>query len=127
MRMTGQRRAILEALDGDTSHPTADMVYHKVKEILPHISLGTVYRNLKLLSESGHILEIEIADGPNRYDFRTEYHYHFQCEHCGKMFDLDLPYQQNLNDALTLAGFRVSRHDIQFHGQCPICQGSPSH
>lgn len=127
MRMTGQRRAILKALEGDTSHPTADMVYHKVKQEIPHISLGTVYRNLKMLSEAGHILEIEIADGPNRYDYRTEQHYHFHCDHCGFVYDVDLPYQQMLNDELTQVGFLVSRHDIQFHGQCPKCQGQLSH
>jgi len=121
MRMTGQRRAIMDALVGDTSHPTADVVYQKVKADLPHISLGTVYRNLKLLSEAGHILEIEVADGPNRYDFRTEQHYHFHCDRCGHVIDLELPYQSTLNEALSKEGFQISRHDIQFHGRCPSC------
>jgi Fe2+ or Zn2+ uptake regulation protein len=125
--MTGQRRAILNALDGDVSHPTADAVYHKVREHMPHISLGTVYRNLKMLSESGHILEIEIADAPNRYDFRNDQHYHFHCEQCGQVMDLDIPYQQSLNDALAQDGFQISRHDIQFHGRCAECQVQPIH
>lgn len=127
MRMTGQRKAILETLNGDTSHPTADQVYHRVKSALPHISLGTVYRNLKLLSEAGHILEIEIADGPNRYDPRTEHHYHFHCDACDEMLDVNLPYQEMLHDALDRAGFQVRGHNIQFSGLCPHCSGRIAH
>lgn len=122
MRMTGQRRAILEALTGDLTHPSADAVYQKVKARLPHISLGTVYRNLKLLSQTGHVREIEIADGPNRYDYRTDHHYHFMCSACGDVYDVELPFQQGLHRQLEKRGFSVLRHDIQFHGRCPRCQ-----
>lgn len=125
MRMTGQRRAILEVLQGDTSHPTADMVYERVRARLPHISLGTVYRNLKLLAEEGQILEIEMPDGPNRYDFRTEQHYHFRCERCDAVFDVNLPYQHALNDQLKTDGFKVRGHAIYFYGRCARCRRTP--
>jgi len=121
MRMTGQRRAILDALQGDTTHPTADVVYQRVKQEQPHISLGTVYRNLKKLADEGHILEIEMPDGPNCYDYRTEQHYHFRCEACGAVCDVDHPYQKQLHVPLQRAGFQVRGHEIFFYGQCPAC------
>lgn len=116
----------MAALQRDRSHPTADAIYHVVKAELPHISLGTVYRNLKLLSHAGHILEIEIAGGPNRYDFRTEHHYHFHCEGCGRVIDVDLPYQHHIDEDLSAMGFAVSRHAIQFYGRCSDCQLRPA-
>lgn len=122
MRMTGQRQAIMAALQGNTTHPTADVVYQKVKAQLPHISLGTVYRNLKLLSQAGRILEIEMADGPNRYDFRTGKHYHFSCDYCDTVQDVELPYQEALHHKLAEYGFLVSSHEIHFRGRCPACQ-----
>ena len=59
--MTRQRRVILEALRGTTSHPTADEVYEMVRRRLPRISLGTVYRNLEILSGEGLVAKLEMA------------------------------------------------------------------
>ncbi|MGC8659306.1 MAG: Fur family transcriptional regulator, partial [Desulfomonilaceae bacterium] len=55
IRQTSQRRIILEELAKLKTHPTANEVYEVVRKRLPKISLGTVYRNLELLSESGSI------------------------------------------------------------------------
>ena len=120
-RITKQRKAIFSALQGDTSHPTAEDVYTKVKGDMPTISLATVYRNLKLLAEEGMILEISRADGPNRYDFQTHDHYHFVCDQCDGVQDLDIPVQLQLNQALDAQGFSVRSHDTIFHGLCCAC------
>lgn len=125
-RVTKQRRAIFAALQGDTSHPTAEEVYLKVKEQLPHISLATVYRNLKLLARQGLIREITTGDGPHRYDFRTHEHSHFRCDRCGRVYDVDLNVPRDLPQELARRGFHVRTQDLVFHGLCPDCRSASS-
>jgi len=79
LRITRQRRVILEELQRTKSHPTADELYRKVRRRLPRISLGTVYRNLELLSRSGLIRKLEIGGGKMRFDGIVEPHYHIHC------------------------------------------------
>ena len=88
LRHSKQRDAILENLRARYDHPTADMIYSDMKEIMPNISLGTVYRNLSLLCETGDIIKIGASiDGKERYDGHTESHAHFFCEECGAVYD----------------------------------------
>ena len=79
-RYSQQRENILLNLQGRKDHPTADMVYEGVKEIQPNISLGTVYRNLAFLSESGQIMKISAGVGPEHYDGNPNPHNHFICK-----------------------------------------------
>ena len=120
-RVTRQRKAIFTALQGDTSHPTAEEVYQKVKPQMPQISLATVYRNLKLLAEEGLILELTTPDGPCRYDFQTHDHYHFVCDRCERVEDVAVPVQTHLNHALTAKGYVVRSHETVFQGLCRDC------
>ena len=78
-----QRDAIIKFLMTRKDHPTADMVYMNIKEEFPKISLGTVYRNLALLSERGEILKLSYEGGSDHYDACTDPHYHFVCQECG--------------------------------------------
>ena len=78
-RMTNQRRVILEELRKVDTHPTVDELYTIVKARMPHISLGTVYRNLDLLTETGEVLKLDSAGSMRRYDGRTEPHRHVRC------------------------------------------------
>ncbi|OGF53636.1 MAG: hypothetical protein A2Z21_05300 [Candidatus Fraserbacteria bacterium RBG_16_55_9] len=120
-RVTKQRKAIFSALQGDVSHPTADEIYQRVKRRLPHLSLATVYRNLKLLAQEGLILEISTPDGPNRYDPQTHQHYHFFCERCERVYDVEIPVQAQLNRELSRQGFSVRSHETVFYGLCRSC------
>lgn len=122
IRTTEQRRAIFTALQGDHSHPTAEAIYLKVKNQIPHISLGTIYRNLKVLAEQGLILEIPVADGPARYDFRTDNHYHFICDKCGHAHDIEMPLPASLTQSLQRSGYAVRTQQILFYGLCPNCK-----
>ncbi len=117
-----QREAIQKCLMDRRDHPTAEMVYLCIKNEFPNISLGTVYRNLSLLSELGEIRKITMSDGPDRFDGNTMPHYHFQCRNCGCFMDLDMPLQDNLN-SLAAADFTgcIEEHTIQFTGICPDC------
>lgn len=117
-----QRDAILEYLHSTTSHPTADTVYENVRERLPNISLGTVYRNLNLLAESGEILRLSCGGTSDRYDGTATPHYHFLCTCCGEVSDLEMTGLEHIN-VIAGAGFSgiIEGHVAYFYGLCPKC------
>lgn len=125
LRKSRQREAILEYLRGTNSHPTAYSVYEAVRQDIPNISLGTVYRNLKVLSGEGQILELVLAGGLSRFDGNMHNHYHFRCEGCGCVFDVAEPVDASLNSRVAQeTGFEVSYHITEFRGICRDCGGS---
>ena len=122
-RMTKQRKKILEVLKNTTCHPTADWIYEQVKKDIPNISLGTVYRNLNVLTEMGEIMVLEYGSNYSRYDGNPEEHYHFSCEECENVFDIDLDVEQDLNEKATESTpFHAFTHRLEFYGLCPDCQ-----
>lgn len=121
-RRSRQREVVLEILRSTDTHPTADWIYEKVRERIPNVSLGTVYRNLKVLKEEGEILELDYGATFSRYDARTAKHYHFRCESCGRVFDIDLPHGLGVDGEVAQAtGFTVNRHRLEFYGKCNSC------
>lgn len=124
-RWSRQREIILTVLKGTKSHPTADWIYQEVRKTLPRISLGTVYRNLKLLKERGDVLELQYGDGQRRFDGNPENHYHFNCQSCGKVYDLDETSKDDMGVDLTdKLGFVVTHHRVEFYGLCRDCQSA---
>lgn len=83
MKRSRQREAIVSFLQTRKDHPTADVVYSELRQDMPNISLGKVYRNLSLLSERGDILKLSCDGKVDRYDAFTHTHYHFMCKDCG--------------------------------------------
>ena len=124
-RNTIQRSLVFEAVNKLQSHATADEIYEKVVTEHPNVSRATVYRNLKLLSETGYIRKIEIPGGADRFDHLCHDHCHVKCEKCGWVFDVDMEYitgiEKNIKDD---RGFKFTGYDILFRGVCPDCQGS---
>ena len=122
-RMTKQRRIILDELRKVTSHPTADELYEIVRRRLPRISLGTVYRNLEVLSENGEVLKLESAGSQKRFDGDVSDHCHVRCVRCGKVGDVmgsvALPTMQ-----VDAPGFTVMRASVEFYGVCDECGGT---
>ena len=113
MRKTKQKEAILRVLRDMAYHPTADWIYNEVKKEIPNISLGTVYRNLRLLADSGDIMELDICSTLSRFDWRADNHYHFRCENCGRVFDVDEPVDEKVNQRLAQAmDFKVLYHRL---------------
>ncbi len=87
--MTIQRKAIWNALKAaGKTHPNAETIYRLAKKELPHISMGTVYRNLSDMSARGEIVRIPVMDGPDRFDGDISRHEHAVCRVCGRLFDL---------------------------------------
>jgi Fur family transcriptional regulator, peroxide stress response regulator len=120
---TKQRALILQILSGTRTHPTADWIYEKARKKIPTISKGTVYRNLAILLERGEIAELNLSGTVSRYEIRQPSHYHFRCEQCGKVGDVNVPEMQELNRAASdLTGFKVTHHQLEFRGLCRDCQ-----
>ena len=123
LRNTRQRQVIVEELEKLSSHPTAAELYQIVRQRLPHISLGTVYRNLEILSESGKINTLQLGGSEKRFDGRTDIHYHMRCVRCGRVEDLPLEPIQAIDDALkTIPEFEVLSYRIEFAGICAHCK-----
>lgn len=122
-RMTRQRAVILEELRKVTSHPTADEVYSIVRERLPRISLGTVYRNLDFLAESGEILKLEAAGSTKRFDGNVSWHQHVRCIHCGRIGDVMTPQTPPDTAQLRVEGFVITGARVEYDGVCDRCSG----
>ncbi len=122
MRLTTQRQIILEELSKVKTHPTANEVYDMVRKRLPRIGLGTVYRNLELMSETGIILKLEVGGTQKRFDATIDPHYHIRCLSCGKVNDIDIPVMDELNKtAADISQYQVLGHHIEFSGICKEC------
>ena len=122
LRMTRQRRVIMEELCKVDSHPSADELYVLVRKRLPRISLGTVYRNLEVLAECGEIQKLELGCTTKRFDGKTDNHYHLRCIRCDRVVDapsdLDVTIKHDLNSA---TDFKIIGHRLEFIGICSAC------
>jgi Fur family transcriptional regulator, ferric uptake regulator len=124
-RETRQRREIFETLQRLTSHPTAAELYELVRQRLPRISLGTVYRNLDALSRVGAVRRLEIGHGEARFDGDCGWHYHVRCAECGRLTDVrGLTIEVQPEAVARLTGYRIVGHHLGFVGICPSCQDS---
>ncbi len=124
LKHSKQRDAILSFLMSRKDHPTADVVYSHLREEYPNISLGTVYRNLTLLSDLGQIRRLHIGDGVDHFDADTSHHYHFLCSECGAVIDLKMETIDHINEVAGV-GFdgQIAGNITYFYGLCPKCVG----
>ena len=122
MKYSRQRELILEAVREDDVHPTADFIYQRLKKDHPNLSLGTVYRNLNLLSEIGTINKLHVPGMPDRFDGNITPHYHFYCKHCGRVFDVNIDFPQEIDREVEReTGHHVDSHSVLFSGICKDC------
>jgi len=118
-----QRQIILEELQKEKNHPSALEIYERVRQRLPRISLGTVYRNLEHLAASGFIRKLETVGGQRRFDGDLNEHYHVRCLYCGKVEDAHLPILSRLNHTFgKLSDYTIMGHRLEFLGICPECR-----
>jgi Fur family peroxide stress response transcriptional regulator len=124
-RHTRQREAIVKLLKGTSAHPTADEIYDEIRKEIPNISKGTVYRNLKVLQEMGQVRELNLDGTKSIFEIAIASHYHFRCEHCGKVLDLDVPIHTELDREIAKqTGLRISYHQLEFRGLCHYCKSN---
>ncbi|MDO4308059.1 MAG: transcriptional repressor [Eubacteriales bacterium] len=122
LKYSRQRESIKEFLMTQTTHPTADIVYDNMKQIYPNISLGTVYRNLSLLTDLGEIQKLSCFGGADRYDARTSPHCHFMCTSCGSVMDLDIDAAGTLvKEAEEQFSGKITGYSARFFGLCEEC------
>ena len=123
MRMTRQRKIILDELKKSKNHPSADQLWERVRKRLPRISLGTVYRNLEKLADEGMILRLELPNQPRRYDANTNDHYHIFCVECARTEDLAYHPSVDLTRIFSRkTGYKILGYKIHILGICPECQ-----
>ena len=119
MRETKQKTAILEFLRSKRQHYSAIQIYDAVREKIPNISLGTVYRNLSTLIESGEIISVETIDKCVFYDGFIADHAHFVCQSCKSIYDFDMP--TGLDSSIKSDGFLVEKQRLVCYGICKNC------
>ena len=122
-RNTPQRQLVKKIVDESCDHPTADIVYKRVIEHDPRVSLGTVYRNLEFLSENGQILRIKLPSGPDHFDFNMKPHIHFYCTDCRSISDMpDESVKTDGAESLPeAAGYNIKERFLLYIGTCPEC------
>ena len=122
-KVTPQRVLIYQALIGDTTHPTAEQLHARLKNVLPHLSLTTVYAALNDLAEAGDLRRFEAGDGQVHFDPDTSPHAELVCVRCKQIADAPAPLGQEPLPA-EIAGFRVLGRTTLLHGLCPACAGT---
>jgi Fur family peroxide stress response transcriptional regulator len=126
-RRSRQRDRILELLRSTNSHPTANWLYARLRKEFPELSMGTVYRNIGILVEQGLISRIAFGSTFDRLDSKVTPHYHFICDQCGSIDDLDIAPKKGFATTDFLGritppkGYEVRRHEIELYGLCAKC------
>ena len=122
-RKSDQREAIVEAIKKLGGHSTADQVYETVKRSHPRISLGTVYRNLRVLCEQGAIREVKSGQAIGRFELASPRHYHLICRQCGNIEDCTMPVDRSLDEKVQrTTDFKIEQHRLDFIGVCAKCR-----
>lgn len=123
-RNTHQKAVVLQAVLESGNHPSADVLYEKVRQVIPRISLGTVYRNLHKLAEEGRIRQMYLRDRTAHYDPMVAEHDHFVCQQCGMIENLIQRGRISLRvPSLRQQGYRIYSHTIVVYGLCRNCKG----
>lgn len=121
LKLTPQRLAILDFLEGNTSHPSAEDIFAAVKETYPTMSFATVYNTIDMLKKKGKVMELTIDPARKHYDPDTTPHHHIVCSECGRIGDV---FEEEIGVALPkgkIGDFRVSSWHIDFSGVCKEC------
>lgn len=124
LRYSRQREMIYQYLQAAQNHPSAEMIYEDLKEELKGLSLGTVYRNLKLLEELGKVRKVMSHQDTERYDACCQDHAHFLCTGCGAISDIAGVSTASIRDTIPLeTGYQLSALSLTLTGLCPRCAG----
>lgn len=123
--MTRQKEAVMQTVLAATEHPSAEQVFLAVRQLLPNISLGTVYRILGTLVSEGRLRLIVSETGPRRYDPTTPAHAHVVCELCGAVKDVPFRDYEELRRRVEMStGYKVADGQFRWRGRCPACDRS---
>jgi Fur family peroxide stress response transcriptional regulator len=121
LKVTPQRLAILELLEGNTSHPTAESIYRELKPQFPSLSLATVYNTLEILASGGELQEVRIAGDRRHFDPNTIPHCHLLCSSCDTIYDLGI-WPQELQVPCDIDGNLIKNANLYLYGVCSRCR-----
>jgi len=121
IKLTPQRLAILEYIDGNKNHPSAENIHEAVSRKYPMMSLATVYKTLETLKHRGHISELSIDPKRRRYDPDTKPHHHLICITCKQIIDIEAELSLSIPDELK-EGFEITGNHVEFYGICSKCR-----
>lgn len=121
LKLTPQRIAILDFLEGNTDHPSADDIYKAVSVLHPTMSFATVYNTLDRLRGKGHILELTIDPDKKRFDPCTDPHHHLICMSCRRVHDIKMTFNLDLPEDVS-GDFSITGNHIEFYGLCNDCR-----
>lgn len=124
MKKSYQRDIVLKVVIDSCDHPTAELVYNRVRDIIPNISLGTVYRNLNTLADNGYIKRIGVSNNQDRFDKTTMPHHHIRCILCDSVKDVFFDTSEEFYDKIELeTKYKIISKNLVFDGICPNCIG----
>ena len=127
LKITPQRMATYKVLAESTQHPTTEMVFQKVKQLIPNISFDTVNRTLSTFSQIGLAFVVEGSGDAKRFDANFESHQHFKCVKCKRIIDFHHKPFDNIKVPSSLAKrFKILRKTIYLEGICKSCLGHPT-
>ena len=120
-KLTPQRIAILDYLEGNKDHPSADDIYKAVSKKFTTMSIATVYTTLAALKERGTVLELTVDPDKKRYDPTTTNHNHLICISCKRIVDIPGEHRLDLSESAK-QNFTVIKSHLEVHGLCPDCK-----
>jgi Fur family transcriptional regulator, ferric uptake regulator len=124
LKFTSQRALIFDVFWQVKEHISSEELYGLVKKKDPSIGQATVYRTLKLLSDSKIAKEVDFGDGVTRYEpyYGQSHHDHLICEECGKSIEVvDERIEQLQEELAAKHGFTLSGHSMYLYGKCRHC------
>lgn len=121
IRLTPQRIAILEYLEGNKSHPSASDIYKAISQKYPTMSFATVYNTVDSLREKKKVLELSIDPQKKRFDPNTEPHHHLMCVECKAIIDIPRNFALYLTES-ERCNFEIIGNHVDFYGVCPRCK-----
>jgi Fur family transcriptional regulator, peroxide stress response regulator len=121
LKLTPQRMAIFDYLDGNKDHPSAEEIYTAVLKRFPTMSFATVYNTLSALRDKGGVRELTIDPAKKRYDPEPGRHNHLICLACKKVVDIQIDYDLELPNSVK-QDFTVFNNQVEFYGVCPGCK-----
>lgn len=124
LAFTFQRQVIYEAVVDSREHPTPELIYEQVRQRIPSISLGTIYKNVKTFLDSGVLKEVTLHHGSLRLESNMAPHHHLVCSSCKAIFDIEETAVQpvRLPTSKLPAGFSIRQCRVEFVGVCKTCQ-----
>lgn len=127
-RNTKQKKMIMDCLrSSGNSHLTAEDIYNLICENDQHISIATVYRNLKLLEEQNLVKKNFVSEDTSSFyelcdSNEPHAHHHLVCQQCGAILDFEEDLLGSLEKIIeSTTGFHISDHRVIFYGICRDC------